>query len=488
MSSAGPKPFTIFLASVVALVTMSTVRAASDDAATKLEALEQEIAQLRVANDKLMTLRDEVAQLRSDQEINWLNERRAEEVKSLVREVLADAQTRASLLDNGLAAGHNGKHFFLGSEDGSFMLEIAGQLQMRYLANFRENSSDDNDFGFEIRRAKLNLSGHIAEPKLTYEVQLSVSRRSNGVSVDKIAVGYKLMDGVKIWVGEDKAPFLREELTSSKRQLAVERSVFNEEFTLDKVQGVGVKIKAADTAKIHLMIHDGMRSADGPGVNPHTQESPASGGGDRGVDKRFFSDATDFAITARADFKLAGDWKQGKDFTAWSGEEFAAFLGAAFHYEVGETGDSFNNNNFFAWTIDGSIESNGFNVFGAVAGQHTDLQFETMASPDRDLLGFLIQGGYQIELGDEIVEPFVRYEWIDFDGAYGTTAAGRDSELSIVTFGANYYFKKHNAKLTCDVMIALDNVVNGHSGLGLRSDSANEDGQVVVRSQFQLLF
>ena len=51
---------------------------------------------------------------------NWMTEERAEEVRSLVRDVLADADTRASLLQSGMTAGYD-DGFMIGSTDGNFL-------------------------------------------------------------------------------------------------------------------------------------------------------------------------------------------------------------------------------------------------------------------------------------------------------------------------------------------------------------------------------
>ena len=182
-------------------------------------------------------------------------EARSQQVKGLVHEVLADADTRASLLENGLDAGHNGKRFFLASSDGGFLMEISGQIQVRYVYNNRSRNGggevdDENEGGFEVRRAKLKFAGHIASPRLFYKLKLSVSRSDNEVEAQTIVIGYKLTDELKIWGGEFKAAFLREESTSSSRQLAAERSVINEIFTVGYVQGVGIKWKGGDVFKV----------------------------------------------------------------------------------------------------------------------------------------------------------------------------------------------------------------------------------------------
>ena len=67
---------------------------------------------------ELSELQEELAPIRSAQGEAWLNDRRAEEVKALVRDVLGDAGSRASLAGMGLTAGHDGKKFFLRDGEG----------------------------------------------------------------------------------------------------------------------------------------------------------------------------------------------------------------------------------------------------------------------------------------------------------------------------------------------------------------------------------
>jgi len=500
----------------------------------------------QATNDDLQSemaaLKAEVAQLKAQQSDTWLNEQRSEEVKALIADVLQDADTRASLLESHSSAGHNGKHFFLASDDGSFLLEISGQIQFRYVWNSRSEKAfedeglgedvsfvdDEDEAGFEVRRTKIKFAGHIGDPAIKYLVRLAVDRGDNSVNADTIVISYDLGDGWTLWGGETKAPFLREELVSSSRQLAVERSYVNEIFTADYVQGFGLNIDLNDSAKLAVALTDGARSGS-LGTNRFTQSTPAqvpadevgdpillgSGDepagcgsadtpfdgeidpvvdcGDSSISKDFYGDRSDFAVTARVDVRLDGDWSQASDFSAWEGEDQALFIGGAVHYEVGETGDSSLNNDFFAWTIDASFETQGLNVFAAFIGHHTDVESDSFAD-DSDLYGVVVQGGYMI-VPDKL-EPFIRYEYIDLDepdhsvavGTPASTSTRYDDEISIVTVGANYYLNRHNAKFTVDVVWALDPLPIAQTGLGLLVDDPGSDDQVALRAQFQLLF
>jgi phosphate-selective porin OprO and OprP len=465
------------------------------DVSAQVEAMRQ---QLNDANAQMQTMKAELSQLKAGADQNWLNERRAEEVKTLVREVLNDADTRASLMATGMTAGYN-KNFFLASEDGTFLLKVGGRVQVRYIANFRDEEDagtldDENETGFQIRRVKPFFSGYIGSPKFEYHVVLAADRNSTTAGLEEATIAYALMDDLQIKGGRFKAPFLHEELVSSGKQLAVERSLFNEVFTTGFTEGVALNY-TREMWRVSGMFNDGQNAGEiSTGRQPSV--TPAVGGND------FQNDLTDFALTGRFDLKLAGDWKQWEEFAAWSGEEMAIFLGAAVHYERGETGSNTGNttfnNNFLQWTVDGQFKMSGFNVYAAIAGRH-DLEREGAnatagtgsgdATENFDDYGAVVQLGYMV-IPDKL-EPFARYEWISTDD---DRAAGLDDSINIVTVGANYYFIKHNSKFTFDLVWALNpltaaNIVStSTSGLGLLNDVGDSEDQIAVRAQFQLQF
>ena len=471
----------------------------------------------QMTNEQLMaelqSLRAEVSQLRAAQGDDWMNQRRAEEIKTLVREVLSDADTRASLMDSELTAGHNGKHFYLASADGNFTMEIGGQIQVRYVANWRDEDrpagqvvGDQGESGFQLRRTKVYFEGTVINPRVHYAVQIAAARDNQMLSTDKVVIGYDLTDDLYIWAGEDKAPFLREELISSKRQLAVDRSLVNEAFTLDKVQGIGAKWNAHEQVKLAGMVHDGTRSGEAPGDDwIQVYDIPAidniANVQGASSSKDFDDDATDIAITARVDVLLAGDWKQWKDFSSWPGEELFAYVGAAINYEIGESGDTFYNNNYLSWTVDAGVEYQGFSAFIAYIGASSDFDdgmpgAAAGGADDFDPWGLVVQGSYNIDLGNQTsLEPFIRYEYISMDD-WGNSAiatpATQDDDASLMTFGANWYHAKHNAKLTADIVWALDplhsNIPGVSTGIGLLNDADQQEDQIALRLQYQLLF
>ncbi len=400
--------------------------------------------------EEVTSLRREVAELRAQTNADWLSEQRAEEIRSLVQDVLADADTRTSLMQDGMTAGW-GSHPFLASADGNFKLEFQGQVQVRFVFNNQDSSpTDDYRWGFENRRTKLKFAGHVFDPSWGYKITGAFGNNGGGFTLEDSYIVKKFGNGWAVTFGQFKPGFMREELISSSKQLTVDRSLVNERFNQDFAQGVQVGY-SADSARFKAAIHDGFGSDNVP----------------------WTTEDTEFAMTARAEFLLSGAWKPFKDFTSSRGSELAIMLGVAGHYQVTEYGTASGPEETDSRvTVDVSFESDGWNAFAAFVYQDLDVA-------NTNPYGLVVQGGYF--LTDDL-EGFLRYEFGDSD-----IAASED--LSVITLGVNKYFNK-NVKWTTDLGFAL-NEVDGSwdkTSVGWRQDSASKDGQVVLRSQLQVLF
>jgi len=442
---------------------------ASDDASsTDVEALQTRVAQLE----------ELVSQLSAREGEHWLTESRANEIRSLVQDVLADADSRASLLQGGPIAGWD-KGFKIGSPDGNFLLQLEGQIQARFVWDNRNNSSDDDRWGFELRRTKIGFKGHVVDPSWKYNILGAFNRDTRsyltGIEVDfdedevsttssSLTGPFELEDAYvekvlnEQWYvrfGQFKMPFMQEELMSSRRQLVIERSLVSNAFSLVRSQGVEVGYKG-DLFRVRGMYSDGARSAN----------------------TSFATYDTEWALTGRVDVLIAGDWKQFDDFTSWRGEEFALLVGGAIHYQDGEYGTTASETETLSWTLDASAEFGGANLAAAVVGRSLD--FAAPGMTDLDQIAFVLQSGFFV--ADDI-EVYGRYEWGDDD------MLGSD-DLSLLTVGFNKYFSKHQLKWSTDIGFAFDSVEStwATTGAGWQTDADGEDGQMVVRSQFQLLF
>jgi hypothetical protein len=446
-------------------------------------------------NDRIAALEAEVAELRAMQSSSdFMTEARADQIRGLVQDVLADADTRSSLLQGGPTAGHDG-NFFLASPDGNYRLNVGGLLQAGFVYNNRDTNDgaggDENRWGFEMKRTQLTFWGHVVDPNWMYKIEGEFNRGSTGTDPDDESdtfffdlggaatsedsscnfclldawIAHNCGNGLIVYVGQFRAPFLHEEFgVDDQYSLAYDRSALNEAFTSGYVQGIMLHYRQ-DMWEIWGSYDDGPRTANTTAL---------------GYD-------TEYSFHVRGNWLIAGTWDQQMQHTSPRGQEFGARVGGAIRYMIEEFGTvgpgAFGEAQMFSWTIDGSVHFGGASIMAAIIGNH--IEFEGAGSPDFDPIGFMVQGGFY--LTDEW-ELFGRYEWADPD------LAGIQ-DLSLLTLGVNYYFAGQQVKWTADVVIGLDEVDGGWTGVfntgdlvGLVPDTTGNDGQFALRTQLQLVF
>ena len=442
--------------------------------------------QLKQLRQQVQSLQQQVSDLRQKKEESWMAQREKEKMKQLVDDVLSDAKKRDTLRARKLTAGHDGSHFYLKSADDKFYLELAGHLQLRYIFNSRSDADqrvatgDDQQEGFQLRRLKFKPEGYVTygQRKINFDMSLAGDRDMESIGFEDYTVSTELFEDVSIKGGRWKQPFALQNLRSSSRQLAVERSLVNELFNVDRSEGVMLSYEG-ESVRLFGAINDG-----------------------EGAEASDFDNAannTDFAVTGRGELLLAGGWDQvADDASSWRGEGTGAALGAAVHYEEATTGSSDNpgtpdvegqNNDFLLWTGDATFESNGFGATAAAYGRHSSNE----VGSDFDDYGLYVEGGYMVV--PDTVEPFARYELILTDDSRAAVQAGDVSEqTNLITAGVNWYQHRHDSKFTLDVVYAFEPLAAGlagmsdptSTGLGLLEDSAGEDGQFTLRAQYQL--
>ncbi len=409
-------------------------------------------------------LRSEVDELKAADSDRWLTQKRADEIRGLVHDVLADADTRASLLQSGAVAGwDNG--FFIGSSDGNFLLKIAGQMQFRGVYNHQSDSpTDDNRSGFEMRRAKFDFRGHVLDPSWVYYLEVDINR-SGGTAVlgENAWVQKDLGNGMALQFGQFKPAFTREEVISSRRLQAVERPIVHSQFTAGIAQGVQVRYDADQWRARGAFI-------DGIGTN----------------NTAWSVEDTEYAFTSRFEYLINGVWKDVDDDLAFKSGGNALAVGAAMLYQKSEFGTGnnlpspdFNNAEVEAFSLTADViwKNNGLSLHGAVFYRMVDIDASNV---DLDQYGLLFRAGYFIR---DDIEIFAMYEWGDLD------ISGID-DLSVFTVGFTKFFNKHNLKWQNDIGYGFNAVASSWAvdSAGWRADASDEDGQVVIRSQFQLLF
>ncbi len=419
---------------------------------------------VEILTDLVNELRQEVSELKNNKSENWLITQRSDEIHNLVQDVIADTDVRSSLVGDAATAGWN-NGAFLASADGNWKLKINGMIQVRWLYNDADGRSSQH--GFEQRRTNLKFSGNIIDPSWTFKVKPTWNRNGTSFVTQDAWIGKSFDNNSWFKVGQFKANFLRENIVSSGKQLAAERSMLNNAFTYGWTQGVEFGWNNEDIKFV-------AQYTDGPGQS-NTQ---ALG-------------TTTNSWTVRTEFRFGeADWKDFGYLTSKAGSKDGFMLGVAYENYNRDNGTSFlygnaNGNKNSGWTIDASWRGDGWNVFGYVV----DTSAKT-TGVDQDSSGWLVQGGFLI---NENTELFAQYQEGEIDG--------QNMDMDALRFGFNYWpiADSNNIKWTTDIGWAGKTLTDGagggissadwvSSGNGWRADNAGEDNQMLIRSQLQLSF
>ena len=244
-------------------------------------------------------------------------------------ELLADAQARSS---SALA-------------DASFpTVKLWGYTQFRYAFNHRDDVPDDDDdaLGFQTTRTRLYVDSKIT-PEISGRVRFTFNRSTGAAGLDQAYGNFNLPDQYKLRVGQFGLPLFRDEYISADKQLAVNSSPTNILFNQGQVQGLQLS-REFDVWRFWTAFTDGLRSGNTDFTNPKE---------------------ADFAITGRAEWKIAGDsWARFDDYTSFPGSDFAAMFGFAAHTEQGSqlASGQFVDQLVYL-TSDLGLEGDGWNIF-----------------------------------------------------------------------------------------------------------------------------
>jgi phosphate-selective porin OprO and OprP len=148
-----------------------------------------------------------------------------------------------------------GSGFELTSEDGRHQLRIRARLQTRYDIEIPHEPGEEVEHVLQIRRARLQLTGHVFGKHNRYYLQFGFSPRDmtgglvaaegsirrNPVRDARLEFDY--LRDFTVWVGQMKVPFSRQRVNSSGDQQFVDRSLANETFNLDRDIGIQARSK-----------------------------------------------------------------------------------------------------------------------------------------------------------------------------------------------------------------------------------------------------
>ncbi len=458
----------------ILLIGMTTaVSAAQDD---DLDALRRRLAELEAdqakSQETIETLRTDVDTLRAANEDPWITEQRAAELRALVNDVLADADTRADLRKSDPGLMHrpvfpelaDESKFILRSHDGDFEFGIDGLVVFRYEYNHRRDDgtgSSESDQGFEITGTRINLRGYVYKD-FGYWVRLNADDPESGgdLFVDAAMGMYYINDNATLVFGQFPSLLTRDQGTPVDKLQVAESSPTNYEFDPFGFQGVMLGLHSPRLV-FRGIISDGYRS----------------------LNNSFFDDASaDWALGGQLLWMAVGDeddWPRFNNMTSRPGGDFAWLLNGALHVQQGSTnidpagGDS----DLFLAIAESSLEGDGWNLYGEFFYRHTDPSSDGISADD---IGFVLQGGTWVA---KHIEVYSRFDMTFPD----SDRPIENDEFKTLTFGAAYYPipSSDNVKFSTELLYMFDaeadSIVDPNVFSGVRASPAGD--QIVIRAQ-----
>ena len=425
---------------------------------------------------QISELKAEIAALKGNQGEQWLTEQRADQIRGVVQDVLADSNTRSSFQQaGGATAGYN-NGFFISSADGNYSLKINALEQVRFVwNNTYQDTKDQNSWGFENRRTQAFFSGNVVDPSWKYLVGIAYDAQNDPYDADagNFNLYYAMVtksfgDGFSVSVGQMNVPFTVESnlFNAGSTQMG-DYSIF--EYMFGAGQQVGAMAK---------LEKDAFRVSGGWYNIVQTDSSGTVGNSWDNNDNQ------SIAVAGRAEYKVAGTWDQFSKESSFKGEEFGLLIGGGVIWQNGRNDNSAGvyDANPLGLTADAQAKFGGFNLIGQFLWQDGYPGTDSSSS----VWGFNVQGGAFIT---EDLEVFGAWAYADTADS-GSTSASLGTTNYLQT-GANWYFAKNSIKATVMGIIPLNkdaadagNLRGFEGGVGL-SDSQNNFSLVC---QLQVMF
>ena len=394
-----------------------------------------------------------IADMSAQQNGDWLTEQRSEQIRGIVQDVLADADTRASLQGNGATSGYN-NGFFIQSADGKWSMKINGLFQERFNIGHEPQDvwtsgggavADENTaFGFETTRAALNFSGQLAGVAY-YNARLNWSPYTGGgaaapagpgmsaSNLEWAYGGWHCDDNWSVQLGRQKMQVSRGFIVNAEDQQAIERSSYDYFWASSQITN-GVMCRGSwDNFRMNAMFSNGYDTAAAAAATP-------------GGTNAWQANVQGWAITGRGEWLLQGAWDQFDRIGSAAGSTDAWLLGVGGGYLNSNTavaGAAAGSDNPDVWlvTADLSYESDGWNMYGSGSYQRTN---DGLAgSDDVNSVGFEVGAGMYMDADNEL---YGRWQWVNPGVGAGTVS----SNINIATIGWNHYLAGPNTKLSVD--------------------------------------
>jgi hypothetical protein len=371
-------------------------------------------------------------------------------------------------------------------EQGMLQIDYKGQFQMTVRDLGSGDNNDDTTTNFNFRRNRLAFMGRYGD-KFSLYVQTEFNEDQNvttfGVADTNVGSDFQLLDAVmrfnlhdsfKVNVGKFKYNLSRENLEACEMPLTLDRSLFiRAPYTTTRDTGVAVWGNLLnDIFQYRVDAMEGRKAVSGV-------TAPSS----------------NFRYSVRGHVTLLDPEKEYGYKGTYLGEKKVLTLGAAYQFEpevaYGDTVARTDKKDYQAWTVDGYFEYplEGIGtVTASAAYEEVDLD-SAYRGANPDLLSVGINGeknGWYVKAGYLLpnlpLQFFGRYEKWRFAELNNLF----DQKVDWYGFGANYYIRGQNLKLTAEFShtdFDKEGTVTGIQGTSLRSKDFN-----TFITQLQLIF
>jgi phosphate-selective porin len=308
-----------------------------------------------------------------------------------------------------------GKGAYFKSDDGRFSLNLGSRVQVRYTQDDPEDG--DSVGSFRIRRAKFAMSGNVYG-NIEYKIQAVWSGGST--TLEDAYFVYTGNEMAQFWVGQGKAFFGRQELTSSGKQQFVDRSIASERFAHGRDQGIAlIGENSGKTFEYNLGFYNG-------------------NGRNRSSD-----DNDEKLLVGRVVFTPFGQYKLEESSLDYPDSPKLA-IGASFLTNTEDAGPDEVDIDRFG--VEFAFKVGGFNSVAEYYSESADL-----GAGDADTDGFYAQLGYLFP--NKQFEIAGRYAVVSPDSVV-------DADETETGIAASYYISKHNYKIQADFLNIEDEFDN----------------------------
>jgi len=329
----------------------------------------------------------------------------------------------------------------LKKHDTSKFLKIGGRLQTQFKSTIDGTSPRTSEFF--LRRARLTFKAQVT-PWGFLKLQTEFGKNKVGLKDAYIGFTPESLAGFEMDIGNQYVQFSREAMNSSKYLHFVERSTTSQ-FAPFRQMGLNITQKMFDNKLVAYagIFNGSLKKGEitGTGLKKNQIYSIDTAGF-----KNSQGQPTGLMYSTRLEYSPFGKFKKTQgDFGGAPQMQIAAnYYTQVMGSKITANTAGLTANN--AVGIDAAYRGHGLSVEAEWIARTLAFNGTNTTTGARDVKqnAYSIQGGYMVM---PKIELAVRYENIDFDNQNVYKGSKGQAKSREITFGANYYIKKHHMKI-----------------------------------------